>query len=151
MATIIVAYDRNRGIGIENRLPWQLSGDLRWVAKVTTAVQNPGKRNAIVGFDARGEAEMEELRQRLTNDEVFAITGHGINSYHTLFKILWRKRHDPATFARAAKFLCFGDFTMAALGPAPRMDHSIAARTLMFDIHARRWSTRIRRSRCRFR
>ena len=96
--------------------------------------------NAIVGFDARGEEEMEELRKKVASHEVFAITGHGLNSYHTLFKILWRRRHDPETFARTAKFLCFGDFTMASLGLPPRMDHSIAARTLMFDIHARGWS-----------
>jgi xylulokinase len=99
--------------------------------------------NAIVGFDSRGQEEELDFRQRISSEEVFSITGHGINSSHTLFKILWRRDHDPETFAQAAKFLCFGDFTVASLGLTPRMDHSLAARTLCFDIHARRWSSRI--------
>jgi xylulokinase len=99
--------------------------------------------NAIVGFDARGEEEKDEFQRKISSEEVFAITGHGINSYHTLFKVLWRKRHDREVFRRTSKFLCFGDFNMASIGLVPRMDHSIAARTLLFDIHARRWSPAI--------
>lgn len=99
--------------------------------------------NAIVGFDSRGEEEMATFKSRLSNEEVFGITGHGINSYHTLFKILWRRDHDRGVFDRAKKFLCFGDFTMASMGLPPRMDHSMAARTLAFDIHELGWSSRI--------
>lgn len=99
--------------------------------------------NAIIGFDARGEEEMAAFKEALSNEEVFAITGHGINAYHTLFKVLWRKRHDPAVFDRTARFLCFGDFLTASLGLPPRIDHSLAARTLAFDIHSRCWSRRI--------
>jgi len=99
--------------------------------------------NAIVGFDARGDEEAERLRERISNEEVFSITGHGINSYHTLFKVLWRRDHDRATFDRAARFLCFGDLFSASLGLRPRIDHSLASRTLAFDIGQKRWSERI--------
>ncbi len=99
--------------------------------------------NAIVGFDARGDREMEAFRARLTNQQVFDITGHGINSYHTLFKILWRRDHAPDEFRRAKKFLCFGDFVAASMGLEPRMDYPIAARTLAFDIHRLDWSNTI--------
>jgi xylulokinase len=99
--------------------------------------------NAIVGFDARGEQEMAAFKARIANDEVFAITGHGINSYHTLFKILWRRDHDRAVFDSARKFLCFGDFITAQLGAPPRIDWSMASRTLAFDIHRLDWSRRI--------
>ena len=96
--------------------------------------------SAILCFDNRGEQEAEEFRSRMTAAEVFAITGHGINSYHTLFKILWRKRHEPEIFRRARRFLCMEDFALGALGLPPRINHSLAARTLAFDIHARQWS-----------
>ncbi len=99
--------------------------------------------NAIVGFDARGEAEAEDFRRRISNEEVFAIAGHAINSYHTIFKVLWRRDHDPAAFARTKRFLCFGDFFIGALGLEPRIDWSMAARTLAFDIREKRWSDRI--------
>lgn len=99
--------------------------------------------NAIVGFEARGKDEVEELRSRLDEERVFAITGHGYNASHTLFKILWRKRNTPDIFQRAERFLCFGEFAAAAMGVPPRTDHSIAARTLAFDIHRREWSEEI--------
>jgi len=99
--------------------------------------------NSIVGFDPRGEKEMVAFKKKISNEEVFDITGHGINSYHTLFKILWRRDNDPDVFSNTKKFLCFGDFTMAALGIEPRLDHSMAARTLAFDIHRLDWSDSI--------
>ncbi len=99
--------------------------------------------NAIVGFDARGDAEAEAFRRRISNEEVFSIAGHAINSYHTIFKVLWRRDRDPASFARTKKFLCFGDFFIGALGMEPRIDWSVAARTLAFDIREKRWSERI--------
>ncbi len=115
------------------------------LGEAAVPVDTAGKAvgNAIVGFDARGEAEMAAFKRKISQGEVFDITGHGINSYHTLFKILWRRDHDRAVFDRAKKFLCFGDFTAASMGVPPRMDHSMAARTLAFDIHALRWSPRI--------
>ena len=96
--------------------------------------------NAIIGFDARGQVEMEAFRKRISNEEVFAITGHGINAYHTLFKALWWRDQRPEIFSRTKKLLCFGDFTIASLGLPPRIDHSMAARTLAFDVHRLRWS-----------
>jgi len=99
--------------------------------------------NAIVGFDSRGDDEASAFRRRVPNAEVFAIAGHGINSFHTLFKILWRRDHDPAVFDRTRLFTCFGDYFMHSLGIPPRTDYSSAARTLAFDIHALDWSRRI--------
>lgn len=98
---------------------------------------------AIVGFDSRGAEEFEELLGHLSRDEIFAITGHGANSSHTLLKILWLRKHQPETFAKTARFLCFGEFVMHSLGIEPRAEPSIAARTLAFDIHKREWSARI--------
>lgn len=99
--------------------------------------------NAIIGFDSRGEEAMRAFKGEISNDEVFDITGHGINLSHTLFKLMWRRDHDAETFRRTEKFLCFGDFTQASMGIAPRMDHAVAARTLAFDIIRLDWSRRI--------
>ena len=33
---IIVAHDSNRGIGINNGLPWKLKGDMEWFKKITS-------------------------------------------------------------------------------------------------------------------
>lgn len=98
---------------------------------------------AIIGFDTRGGAEMEEFKERISNERVFEITGHPINSYHTLFKVLWRRRQTPEIFAKARQYLCFGDYTAASLGLPPRIDHSMASRLLAFDIHRKEYSKEI--------
>ncbi len=99
--------------------------------------------NAIIGFDARGQEEEKQFRKRLSTMEVFEITGHGISSSHTLFKILWRREHEPELFRKTDRFLCFGDFLAASLGVEARMEYSVAARTLAFDIHRLEWSRKI--------
>jgi dihydrofolate reductase len=44
---IVVALDRQRGIGKDNRLPWNLPGDMRFF-KQTTSEAPPGQRNAVI-------------------------------------------------------------------------------------------------------
>jgi len=45
--TIIAAADEKMGIGIGNRLPWRLKGDLKYFSDVTTDAE-PGKMNAVI-------------------------------------------------------------------------------------------------------
>ena len=45
---LIVACDQNRGIGINNQLPWHLPGDLKYFAKVTTQTADPTRQNAVI-------------------------------------------------------------------------------------------------------
>ena len=96
--------------------------------------------NAIIGFDSRGQLEKEAFEKKITNEDGFARTGHGINSYHTLFKIMWRRDHEPELYKNVKHFLTFSDFIISQLGLEPRIDHSNASRTLAFDIQQRDWS-----------
>ena len=98
---------------------------------------------AIIGFDARGAAECEEFREKIDNKSVFAITGHSINSFHTLFKILHRRTHDPDVFRKTRKFLCANDFMAQCMGLEPAIDWALASRTLLFDISTLNWSDRL--------
>jgi len=45
--SIIAAADERMGIGIGNKLPWRLKGDLKYFSEVTT-VAMPGKMNALI-------------------------------------------------------------------------------------------------------
>jgi xylulokinase len=99
--------------------------------------------NAIIGFDPRGDAQCQAFRKKIDPCELFVITGHAANSFHTLFKILHIKEQTPDVFAKMYKFLCVGDFIAAKLGLEPTIDYSMAARTLMFDVNNRTWSDRI--------
>ncbi|MFA5864125.1 MAG: FGGY-family carbohydrate kinase [Phycisphaerae bacterium] len=99
--------------------------------------------NSIVGFDPRGEKQCRIFRTKIDPVEMFKITGHPANSYHTLFKLLYLKEEEPQLFNSAYKFLCYGDFVAARLGLEPTIDYSEASRTLMFDQNRLCWSEKI--------
>ena len=46
--SVIVAFDDMHGIGKKNALPWHLSADLKHFKRVTCAVLDPHKRNAVI-------------------------------------------------------------------------------------------------------
>jgi dihydrofolate reductase len=87
MISIIVAMARNRVIGIENRLPWHLPGDLQWFRRNTlgkTVVMGrrtyesigkplPDRRNVVITRDAAFKASGCILAHSL--DEALANAG----------------------------------------------------------------------------
>ncbi len=44
----ILALTPNGGIGMGGKLPWKLPGDMAWFKRVTLAVQDLSKRNAVI-------------------------------------------------------------------------------------------------------
>lgn len=94
---------------------------------------------SIVGFDARGSEECAELVGAIGRAPLFRRTGAPPNHTFTISKILWWKRHRKNVFRRASKFLLFEDLFIHSLGLPPRINHSLACRTMAFDIHKRRW------------
>lgn len=46
-ATLIVAHDSRRGIGLNGRLPWKLSKEMKYFANATSTAP-AGKQNAVV-------------------------------------------------------------------------------------------------------
>ncbi len=59
---IVVATDLSRGIGKGGTLPWKLSGDLKYFRELTTKVQSPGRRNAVVMGRKTWESIPEKFR-----------------------------------------------------------------------------------------
>jgi dihydrofolate reductase len=45
---IVVAADRNRGIGSHGTLPWKLPGDMAFFKQITSETRAPGKVNAVI-------------------------------------------------------------------------------------------------------
>ena len=45
--SIIVAIDKERGIGIKKKLPWKLTEDIKWF-KHTTLLAPKGKKNSVI-------------------------------------------------------------------------------------------------------
>lgn len=99
--------------------------------------------NSIIGFDRRGVDESRWWDEVIGREELFAITGQPLQQIYTINKLLWWRRNRPDIFRKARKFLCYGDFILQRLGLAPTIDYSMAARTMAFDVHQKRWSEKI--------
>ena len=97
--------------------------------------------NSMVSFDNRSTGEVKRLTSGIGVDRLFKITGHPLNTTHTLPKLMWVKRHQPELIRRAWKFLCFEDYALYRLtgGDDPATDYSMAGRTMFFDVRRRRW------------
>ena len=46
--SIIVAVDQADGIGLQGRLPWHLSGDMKHFKTITSETQDPCKKNIVI-------------------------------------------------------------------------------------------------------
>jgi len=94
---------------------------------------------AILGFDPRGQEQVERLRCRLGEERIMSLTGMPLASGYTLPKLMWWKDHEPRFFEQAERFLCFQDFVAYKLGAEPAMDLSLAGRTLALDVTRGDW------------
>lgn len=96
MVTFIVAMDRNRGIGLHNKLPWHLPADLKFFRHTTTGhavlmgrktyesigKPLPNRTNVVLtrdpGFRAEGVTVLhspEEAVRQFEDGELFVIGG----------------------------------------------------------------------------
>ena len=94
---------------------------------------------AILNMDSRAGAQSDWCEQELGRRRIFEITGHIAHPMYPVAKILWLRRHDPKTFAAAARFLGITDFLLTRLGLPPYIDYSLASRFLAFDVRRACW------------
>lgn len=99
--------------------------------------------NAISWLDVRAEEQAGYLRRDFGDRELFILTGKPINAAYSLPKILWLKDEDPQVFQSAWKFLMPMDYIIGKLTGNCVTDHTMASGTLLYDIKAKNWSTRI--------
>ena len=95
---------------------------------------------SILNFDARGEEYLKSLSRALPNERLYRINGNTLGNHYGLTKLKWIKEHWPDLYQQAHKFLLWGSFVSFMLGAEPVVDHSLANRTLLFDIDREAWS-----------
>lgn len=78
--SIIVAHDERRGIGKAGTIPWRLGADMKHFARVTKAVQDPAKQNAVIMGRKTWESLPEKFRPLpgrknivLTRNDAYAV------------------------------------------------------------------------------
>ncbi|HET9608773.1 MAG TPA: gluconokinase [Acidimicrobiales bacterium] len=95
----------------------------------------------VTWADARSRAEARELHRAGQAAALHARTGVPVHPMTPLTKLLWFRRHDPATWQRARWWGGLKDLLVGWLTGAPATELSSASGTGMLDVATRTWST----------
>ncbi len=96
--------------------------------------------NSPLNFDVRGNEYLDELRNIITDKELYAVNGNPLGTNYALTKLLWTVRENSGVYERADHFLLWSGFVLFMLGGRPVCDYSLANRTLLFDVENRSWN-----------
>jgi xylulokinase len=113
------------------------------VAPVTRDRRIAGR--SILSSDTRGGELLEPVRRAYTAEQFYRINANILGPNYTLPKLLWHRAHEPELFQRADKFLLWGDAVGYLLGGEAVACHSLASRTLLFDLRRGDWSDELLR------
>jgi xylulokinase len=100
-------------------------------------------RPAILWNDQRTAAECDEIRAAVGAERLIGITGNDAITGFTAPKLLWVRRHEPATWARLAHVLLPKDYLRLRLTDDYAMDKADGSGTILFDLAARSWSSEV--------
>ena len=100
-------------------------------------------RPIMLYTDPRGAEECRMLTEKLGAEKIAKITGIAPHSMYSLPKILWVKNHQPEVFAKVRRILMMEDYVIYLLTGNARIDHSLATRSMAFDIKNLQWSEEI--------
>ena len=97
-------------------------------------------RPAILWNDGRTQAECDEIERLIGLDRLIALTGNRALAGFTAPKLLWLRRHEPATYAQIRRILLPKDYVRLRLAGTQAIDLADASGTLLLDVAGRRWS-----------
>jgi xylulokinase len=97
--------------------------------------------NSIVTFDTRAADLFDKWVAGQDRAGIMRICGQPPSQMHTAAKLMWMRQNRADIHGRAARYVCFGDFAHLMMGLEPKIDYSMAARTMLFDIHSKQWSS----------
>jgi xylulokinase len=95
---------------------------------------------SILSSDTRGGDLLGPLREAYSDEAFYRINPNILGPNYTLPKLLWHRAHEPALFEAADLFLLWGDAVGFMLGGEAAACHSLANRTLLFDLRRQDWS-----------
>jgi xylulokinase len=97
-------------------------------------------RPAILWNDQRTGAECDEIRAVVGPERLIEVTGNDAITGFTAPKLLWVRRHEPATWSSLAHVLLPKDYLRLRLTGDHAMDKADGSGTILFDLAARDWS-----------
>ena len=98
---------------------------------------------AILGMDYRSLKQSQACESRFGARALFDRTGMRPHPINSVIKMLWLKEKRPEQYAKAWKLTTYADFILGKLGAEPAIDHTMASRTMAFDLQSKEWSSHI--------
>ena len=90
--------------------------------------------------DPRGEEQSARLAETLGAGRIAEITGASPSAMYSLPKLMWLKEYRPDLYGQIRHVMQMGEYVIYRLTGVAQVDHSLAARTMAFDIRALQWS-----------
>jgi xylulokinase len=98
---------------------------------------------SLLNFDTRGDEYLSGLKDTLSTERLYAITGNTLGSPYSLTKLKWLQQNQPDLYRQAAFFLHWSGFVSYMLGADAVVDYTLANRTLLFDLERESWSSEL--------
>jgi gluconokinase len=99
--------------------------------------------DCILWADNRASDVADELKNSALGKDFYQKTGIPIHTFSPMTKILWLKKHEPAIFEKAAKFISIKEYIWYYLTGEYCIDTSMASGTGIFNIHDLVWEESI--------
>ncbi|MEM2123668.1 MAG: FGGY family carbohydrate kinase, partial [Candidatus Bathyarchaeia archaeon] len=99
--------------------------------------------NSIIWLDRRALGKVEEMKKKLSFEDVLDRTGLPIDYIFSAAKLLWIMDEAPSLLAQAEGILFPKDYIAYKLTGEAATDYSMASRTMLFNIHRLRWDGEI--------
>lgn len=91
-------------------------------------------RPAILQNDARATNEVEEIRDAMAGIDLVAVTGSEVTQQSVAPKLLWLSRHEPESWACAARIQGSYDWVLSQLGADDHVEQNWAIESGMFTL-----------------
>jgi xylulokinase len=100
-------------------------------------------RPAILWLDRRATEQAERVAERISPEEFYGASGVNLDSSHGVFKALWVRDEETATFHRTRHILPPGAYVLRQATGATAVDYSNASSLGLLDPRRLAWSSRL--------
>jgi len=94
---------------------------------------------ALLGMDYRSAPQARQCAEMFGEFELFKRTGMRPHPLNSLAKVLFLRELAPDVFERSWKIVTYADFLLGKLGGEAVIDHTMASRTMAFDLADGDW------------
>lgn len=94
----------------------------------------------LTWHDRRTVPWVEWWRQRISEADLYRITGLPLDHIYSACKIQWLRDKYPSAFSRGMTWLSLADWITFCLTGQPSTSYSQASRSMLFDLRSRTWS-----------